>query len=223
MPDGLLLVRAHPHQQQGAQPGVGDLGVGEGLQGLGEGLVVEFAAVGGGEGEPAAVHAEAEFPGEVGARRGAGGGGQLVVPGERRPVELLALGGGVVALAATVLVVDPVVVETPAQHPDVGGGGAGAEDGEQPAADRPQPFQPGVAEVAAQVGEVLAQSRVVQQGALGGGEVVGPVEAEDVREVLVAVDHFGGPGAEQQQPAGGGEVLRQAGPGGGEPPGAGEQ
>ncbi len=126
VPDGFLLVGAHPYQQQGAQPGVGDLRVGEGLQGLGQRLVVQFPAVRGGEGQPAAVDAEVQFAGQVGAGRAAGSCGELVVPGQRRPGELLPVGGGVVALAAPVQVGGPgvvgAVVELPAQHPDVGGG-----------------------------------------------------------------------------------------------------
>lgn len=187
VPVGVLLVGAHPQQDQGAHAGVGDVRVGEGLERFVDRLGVDalggLGVVLGLDGERAADGGEEDLAADGDVRVAAedvvlaGGGGPGDVVGGRQDV---------VAVAARVEEGDAAVLgERPAQHPDVLGLLAGAEDGEQPALDPAQPQQGRLAVVAVQGRELPYERRVVEQarhGVLGQPGEVGAVQREDVAD-----------------------------------------
>ncbi|MCF0089962.1 hypothetical protein B0E37_05063 [Streptomyces sp. MH192] len=227
VPVGVLLVGAHPQQDQGAHAGVGDVRVGECLERFVDRLGVDalggLGVVLGLDGERAADGGEEDLAADGDVRVAAedvvlaGGGGPGDVVGGRQDV---------VAVAARVEEGDAAVLgERPAQHPDVLGLLAGAEDGEQPALDPAQPQQGRLAVVAVQGRELPYERRVVEQarhGVLGQPGEVGAVQREDVADCRLPA--AGGPGVvpDEQGPADRDDVLRHARAAGPQPFGPGE-
>lgn len=128
----LLLVGADPQQDEGADAGVGEVGVGQRLERFGDGLAVGRGVVlAGGDGEVAADGGDADAlgDGDVGVAAE-----HVVVAGGRGPFDAGAAGCGLagVALAPGVEEGDGAVGrDGPAQHPQVRHALAGPEDGEQ--------------------------------------------------------------------------------------------
>lgn len=224
----LLLVGADPQQDEGADAGVGEVGVGQRLERFGDGLAVGRGVVlAGGDGEVAADGGDADAlgDGDVGVAAE-----HVVVAGGRGPFDAGAAGCGLagVALAPGVEEGDGAVGrDGPAQHPQVRHALAGPEDGEQLLPGAPQAQQPGPPVVAVQGGELGAERRVVEEsgyGVLGQRRAVAGVEREDVPDGGPAP---GGDGvgqvahAEQQHVAEGGEVGGAGRVGGAQGEGAG--
>ncbi len=228
VPDDLFLVRADPDQGEGADDGVGDLGVGEGLQRFGDRLRVD--AVGGLgvvlrlDGEHPAGRGDVQASAERDVRVPAG---DVVVPGALRPVEVVRGREGVVALAPGVEEPGPAGrFEGPAQHPQVVRLLPGPEDGEEPVLDAPEPEQPRAPEVAVQRGELADEAGVVQEAGdrVPGQRVQVPVvQGEDVgdrRPLTVGGDRA--TAEEQDVVPDGDDVEEHPGAFGAEPVGAGE-
>ncbi|PSK51281.1 hypothetical protein B0E38_05094 [Streptomyces sp. 111WW2] len=213
VPVGVLLVGPDPQQDQGTHPGVRDVGVGQGLEGFVDRLGVDapgrLGVVLQLDGEGAADRADVELAAHRHVRMAAQ---DVVLAGRGGPLEVVGRREHVVAFAPRVQEGRPPVLgEFPAQDADVGGLLAGAEDGQQPAADGAQPQQPGLPVVAVQVRELPYEGRVVEQarhGRLGQRVQVAVVQREDVRHGRRpgAVARPAG-GAEEQGVADGGEVA----------------
>lgn len=224
---GGLLVREDTEQDQGADAGVGDVGVGEGLQGLVDGLAVDAVRRAGvvlrldGEGAAEGVDEHLAPHGDVRVAAEdvvlAGGGGPLDVGG--RDARVVAVAAGVEELRVAVL------GDRPAQDADVAGLLTGLEDGEQLALDAAQPQQAGLPVVAVQGGELPLEGGVVEQsghGVVGQPVQVAVVCGEDVADGGVPVRAGPGLVAEEQHVAHGDDVPGHGGALGAQPLGAGE-
>ncbi len=222
-----LLVREDPQQDQRADAGVRDVGVGEGLQGLVDGLAVDAVGRAGvvlrldREGAAEGVDEHLAPHGDMGVAAEdvvlAGGGRPRDVGG--RDARVVAVASGVEELRVAGL------GHRPAQDADVTGLLAGLEDGEQLALDAAQPQQPGLPVVAVQGGELPYERGVVEES--GHGVVGQPVQVPAVRYEDVAdrgVPLRAGPGlvAEEQHVTDGDDVAGHGGPFGVQPLGAGE-
>ena len=225
---GGLLVGEDPQQDQGADAGVGDLGVGEGLQGLVDRFAVDaVGAVGvvlGLDGEGAAEGVDEDLAPDGDVRVAAE---DVVLAGGGCPVDVGGRGAGVVAVAARVQEDrrPAVLGDRPAQDADVAGLLTGLEDGEQSAVDTAQPQQAGLAVVAVQGGELADEAGVVEEsgdGVVGEAVQVAVVRGEDVGDRGVP---FGpGPGlvSEEEYVTDGDDVAGYGGTVGAQPLGAGE-
>lgn len=214
VPPGVLLVRAHAQQHQRPDLRVRDVGVGQRLQRLVDGLLVDpvrgLGVVGDLDGEGAAECVDEEpaalADGDVRVPPGNVG----VPPGDR-PVEVV---GGREDMVALALRVEerprrPVRPQRPAQHPDVLGVLPGPEDGEEPAVDAAQPQQAGVAEVAVKGGELTPEVLTAEEGAGLPGDGAGGVVRQPGRGGAVRQP---GRGGAVRLPGYGRVVLRSGAP-----------
>ncbi|CAM5633540.1 hypothetical protein STENM223S_00195 [Streptomyces tendae] len=224
---GVLLVGPYAQQDQRADPGVRDVGVGQGLEGFVDGLGVDAAGRLGVvlqlDGEGAAHRADVELAAHGDVRVAAQ---DMILPGGAGPLEVVRRGEHVVAFAPGIQEGRPPVLgQLPAQHADVVGLLAGAEDGQQPTVDGAQPQQPGLPVVAVQVGELPQEGGVVEQpghGRPGQRVQVAVVQGEDVRHRGPVAPGGAAGAAEEQDVADGDDVAGHAGVLGAQPLGGGQ-
>ncbi|ESU50132.1 hypothetical protein P376_1896 [Streptomyces sp. HCCB10043] len=219
MPPGGLLVRPHAQQRQRPDLRVLDVGVGQRLQRLVDGLLVDpvrrLGVVGDLDGQGAAERVDEEAAaladGDVRVAAGAVG----VAPGDG-PVEVVGRGEHMVALALRVQERPgrAVRAQGPAQHADVLGVLARTEDGQELAARPAQTEKARVAEVAVEGGELAPEAFVVEEGVAVLGRLAVPFGVpyeEDVVDPGLAPRPRPPLEAEQQLPAHGDEVTRHGG------------
>ncbi len=224
---GGLLVGEDPQQDQRADAGVGDVGVGEGLQGFVDGFAVDAVGCAGvvlrldGEGAAEGVDEHLAPHGDVRVAAE-----DVVLAGGGRPLDV---GGRALRVVAVATGVEErhvaVVGDGPAQDADVAGLLAGLEDGQQLALDAAQPQQAGLPVVAVQGGELAEEGGVVEEA--GHGVVGQPVQAavvggEDVADGDVPVRAGPGLVAEEQHVADGDDIAGHGGAFGAQPLGGGE-
>ncbi|MGX1303931.1 hypothetical protein RKD35_005419 [Streptomyces albogriseolus] len=222
-----LLVGEDPQQDQRADAGMGDVGVGERLQRLVDGLAVDAVGRAGvvlrlhGEGAAEGVDEHLAPHGDVRVAAE-----DVVLAGGGRPREAGGRDARVVAVAAGVEEGGLAVLgDRPAQDANVAGLLAGLEDGEQRALDAAQPQQAGLPVVAVQGGELPLERGVVEQaghGVLGQPVQVAVVCGEDVAHGDVPLRAGAGFIAEEQHVADGDDVAGHGGAPGAQPLGAGE-
>ncbi len=224
---GRLLVRPHAQQHQRPDLRVLDVGVGQRLERLVDGLLVDpvggLGVVGGLDGQGAADRGDEEAAALADGDVRVAAGDVGVAPGDG-PFDVVRRREDVVALALRVEERPgrPVRVQRPAQDPQVLGVLTGTEHGEQPAVDAAEPQEAGVAEVAVQGGELAPEGGVVEERVAGRvGRARYAVAALVLRggvpyeEHVLDVGLAPGPRppleAEEQLPAHGDEVARHGG------------